>query len=955
MFAKLSSRTGCQSGGSISFFAFLVTLLTSNLSANAISPVQVPYNPWYIDNQVASNQSAAFILAPKSKSTSFELQQLDLTKAFSTSNPPITVVDKDIPFTNGHQSSTQSFAVGSNGNGSLAVYVGDCRKNSSATMYMVGSASMDRRPAWRDMRVSGDNNPQFLSSMIAYQNTSGPTYYVLGGMCPGSSIDTNASADWISKESYSSELTEIATGEDSYQATTIPENYGPIAQAGYTLTPLNRSSDDSSSGNSQRLFTLIGGHTHSGSFNNISIIGLLSLPDQTWTFEEVESDTSGLSGDAKTTGFEPRTGHSTVLSSDGKKIFVIGGWVGDTSHAAQPQLAILDIPKKYGGDTESWKWRVPKDSDKSPFKNGEGLYGHAAAMLPGGFVMVVGGYKIPASSDKSSSRRRRTDSGSGSDALLFNADKESWEESYSSTQTDGNKPSSGGSSGLSHGGAIALGLCLGIGFLVLFGLVCFFLRRKNRNQMRESQLPPDPDPTIQERGEITPRTSSNSNLSSSKRSSANKASARSSSSSHARSQGSKSDEWESDSSADTSLSNESRVSGKDATRHSFNTNLGSHSIPEASEKDEKGLSSDTYNSPERPRSSYLLRDSNISSGQDRPVSNMTAFLKTIPTDRSKSIGGDEPRPNQASGWTDSALVNHFASDPNAPYSPINRSVRSTDMYANDEMPERKGSLAFPFDYKHSISAYVGGEASLSNDWSSLRRFTRDNITSRRSQNEETPYPTRYTQPEVITTSPSPRSPVHEGPSPSAGAKIDSPSGLQVTEQARPLGFPRRPTSAYRDLSKWRFQQAPLSPTREQYMSLRRSISDQNSNSAYSWLQRINEAGSDDELWSLFRASERSLGERLNRQSSRGSLAVPSFAPSTHLSRISSLSNWPLPRTNEARPPQQNPNARPRFSSSPMLYPTTHLSPDQADFGSITPKNRDSLMNRRSNFSNCGSI
>ena len=42
----------------------------------------------------------------------------------------------------------------------------------------------------------------------------------------------------------------------------------------------------------------------------------------------------------------------------GPKSVVFGGWVGDVTSFANPQLAILEVGHGYGGNGD-WKWTVP--------------------------------------------------------------------------------------------------------------------------------------------------------------------------------------------------------------------------------------------------------------------------------------------------------------------------------------------------------------------------------------------------------------------------------------------------------------------------------------------------------------------------------------------------------------------------------------------------------------------
>ena len=139
----------------------------------------------------------------------------------------------------------------------------------------------------------------------------------------------------------------------------------PIAEAGYTVTPLQRTSSTTSRGVvvQQESFLFIGGHTQTA-FLNMSTLALFSLPQASWSYISVGATVDTGRTDLAirdTTEIEPRSGHSAVMSSDGSKIIVYGGWVGDTSTPADPQLAILEVGEDYGG-SGGWTWSIPVSS-----------------------------------------------------------------------------------------------------------------------------------------------------------------------------------------------------------------------------------------------------------------------------------------------------------------------------------------------------------------------------------------------------------------------------------------------------------------------------------------------------------------------------------------------------------------------------------------------------------------
>lgn len=100
--------------------------------------------------------------------------------------------------------------------------------------------------------------------------------------------------------------------------------------------------------------------------------------------EEPKTD---LATRGKTT-IDSRSGHTAILTPDGKSVVVFGGWVGDVTQSADPQLAVLELGQGYGGSGH-WQWSVPSQTGPG-LEAGTGIYGHGATMLPGDVMMVVG-------------------------------------------------------------------------------------------------------------------------------------------------------------------------------------------------------------------------------------------------------------------------------------------------------------------------------------------------------------------------------------------------------------------------------------------------------------------------------------------------------------------------------------------------------------------------------------
>ncbi len=113
------------------------------------------------------------------------------------------------------------------------------------------------------------------------------------------------------------------------------------------------------------------------------------------------------------TTIDSRSGHSTVMSEDGNYLIVLGGWVGDMTQSASPQLAVIEI----GASLGEWQWSVPTAQPPGP-----GIYGHGAVLLPGKRHDGFGGHRISASSSK----HRRQVGGDGEMQMFFNITTQTW-------------------------------------------------------------------------------------------------------------------------------------------------------------------------------------------------------------------------------------------------------------------------------------------------------------------------------------------------------------------------------------------------------------------------------------------------------------------------------------------------------------------------------------------------
>ncbi|KAK0926584.1 hypothetical protein LTR91_002093 [Friedmanniomyces endolithicus] len=385
--------------------------------------------------------------------------------------------------------------------GVLTVFAGDCSGGAAGAevwYFAVDDGTLFGNGTWTRYNTSTQGlgstatalaGANFLASGIAFSEVLGGDYndtnlYVFGGMCP---LANSTAETWTSAAEYSNQMLTLApNGSTDYEMSMVANRGPPIAEAGFSITALSPTySEAASSGNGlqkqQQDFVLLGGHTQAA-FMNMSQVALFSLPQESWTFLPVsqpsstaattKSDLSAQQAVA-TVEVEPRSGHTAVLTEDGESVVLFGGWVGDVSTAAEPQLAVLRLGAGFGG-TGDWSWSALAESNSSS-SPGEGLYGHGAAMLPGGVMLVVGGYAIPASSSSSSASSKRAVQSANSQIYFYNVSANTWMDTYTppADLSPGANHSHGALSNVSQ--KVGLGAGLGIGAAVLIALLIFYL------------------------------------------------------------------------------------------------------------------------------------------------------------------------------------------------------------------------------------------------------------------------------------------------------------------------------------------------------------------------------------------------------------------------------------------------------------------------------------------------
>lgn len=439
----------------------------------------------------SQNARQAYIFQPvSSSSTQWQLGSLDLSARISTTGLSISTIESTLPFLS--DSTYTPFSPTINNNGTIYVYAGDCSQPSNAQVW---TFSTTKGKTWSQVQPkildSGILAPQYLSATISFSNTTSGSIaddrvYIFGGMCPLSSSSVDS---WISSAAYTNSTLRFSftgtTTPQAYNGSIVSSRNSPVTQAGHSLTPLLPTYSVRSDGTQtqQQNFVLLGGHT-SSAFLNLSQIALYSMPQESWTYLAIPQNLASAS-------LDPRSGHTAVLSSDGKQVVVFGGWIGDTNTPASPQLAILDVADSYGG-SGSWQWLTPSPSG-SGLPTNSGLYGHAAIMLPDNVMLIIGGYSMSASSS-----RLKRDSGTSqvtnTNTYLYNVTSNTWLTAYNApqsafSQTPVSQHKSGISSPAQKAG-LGLGISLGVIsiFIALFSILWFKRRARWMREQREDEL-----------------------------------------------------------------------------------------------------------------------------------------------------------------------------------------------------------------------------------------------------------------------------------------------------------------------------------------------------------------------------------------------------------------------------------------------------------------------------------
>ncbi|KAL1620463.1 hypothetical protein SLS56_009642 [Neofusicoccum ribis] len=472
----------------------LLVLLLLAASADA----QLPYHPTSVFRS-ARKDGLLYVFGPApSASNQAQLRSLDVSETLDPANLSYNTLYPALPWSSA--SAQTPYIPVAQASGNFTVYAGACADPAQDAKIWTFEVDEDSGHGngtwtWADVALGAADGgsllaPTFLSSGLSFSSSedgANASVFAFGGMCPSSSATQD---NWQSSANYSNSMLQI--GPDSatqYTLNVAPTRGPPVAEAGFALValPPSYSNDSDGSRDQQQNFVLVGGHTQTA-YINMSQVALYSLPQETWTFLGVgqpSQEHTGLAKRDETVEVEPRSGHTALLTSDGSKIIVFGGWVGDVNTPADPQLAVLNIGEGYGGDGD-WHWTTPATSG-SGLASGAGIYGHGAFMLSGDVMMIVGGYSITSTSSRFKSR---ADLAQNSQSYFFNVSSNTWLSEYSPASGEPGSSSSGsGSSSTSKAG---LGAGLGIGLAAVLAMTVFYFWYKRylnkKRQIREKEI-----------------------------------------------------------------------------------------------------------------------------------------------------------------------------------------------------------------------------------------------------------------------------------------------------------------------------------------------------------------------------------------------------------------------------------------------------------------------------------
>ncbi|KAL8739901.1 MAG: hypothetical protein Q9190_007341 [Brigantiaea leucoxantha] len=467
----------------------------------------LPYRPTTALFSQASSGVVYVLRPPTATILTSQLLALNTSTTIEAADLSFSTLSNSLPFLSDNEG--EAYTLVMDHKGIIWAYTGICDGGSSQSQLWSFEPANDAPSIHRDWaqidtsfgETKGGEleSAKYLAAGAAFSSTnSTSSIYVFGGMCP---TGATSSENWTESAKYSNSMVTLkpaqssSSGGISYSLGQSASRGPPIPEAGFTMTPLGSSVSQLDGGNPpphlSQNYVLLGGHTQQA-FINMSQVALFSLPEESWTFLPVDvlDDTSKLDHEKRDNlTVEPRSGHTAVLSSDGRQIILFGGWVGDISTPANPQLAVLELGDGYGGSGD-WHWSIPGQSGSGP-KVGTGLYGHGAVMLPGNVMMVIGGYSIAGSHKL---RWKRAVDSQNNDSYFYNLTANTWIPSYTPPKA-GPKKTASASSGsqtitASQRAGLGAGLVFGILALLVVVMIYFWYARKlkRRREAYEEDL-----------------------------------------------------------------------------------------------------------------------------------------------------------------------------------------------------------------------------------------------------------------------------------------------------------------------------------------------------------------------------------------------------------------------------------------------------------------------------------
>lgn len=404
-----------------------------------------------VDGDACRGRDVVFVLAPASDGV--EMLAFDVGAGLDSSTRPSPVAAR-LPFL-WRAGPMTAFGAVRAADGTVLVHAGACDAANGAHVWSFDPAG----------RLGARSSPLFLGATLAFSPQLAPamdqpTLYTYGGMCAEPRAEPG---DWQSAARYSRAMVSLAPDSrrpDTGYAAGVASLAGlRVPFAGFSLTPLPPSVTNVLDVLAQQAsFVLLDGHSQAA-FINMSTAAVWSLPAESWSYVAIRPPAQEPAAVV-----DSRSGHTAVLSEDGRTVVVLGGWVGDVDTPAEPQLVVLEMSQAYS----SWRWSVPARQPAGP-----GIYGHGAAVLPGNVMMVYGGWQTRA---RGAAHAKRHDDVAATPRFL-NLTSMTWASSYRNPRA-----------GASARDARRLGLGLGLAVAVALGLVVLLYAWRRRRLRRRQAL-----------------------------------------------------------------------------------------------------------------------------------------------------------------------------------------------------------------------------------------------------------------------------------------------------------------------------------------------------------------------------------------------------------------------------------------------------------------------------------